>query len=144
MFERLTDSARRVIVLAQEEARLLRHQSLGSEHLLLGLLHEEHGVAAKVLEGIGVSLDAARVQVELIVGKGERVPSGHLPFTPNAKAALEMSSRAAEEFSSGWIDTEHLLLALIGREGSTAVLVLEALNADLETARLLLIARAID
>ncbi len=97
MFERFTDRARRVIVLAQEEARMLDHNWIGTEHLLLGLIHEGEGIAAKALESLGISLDAVRQQVEEIIGRGQQVPSGHIPFTPRAKKVLELSRREASQ-----------------------------------------------
>jgi ATP-dependent Clp protease ATP-binding subunit ClpC len=93
MFERFTDRARRVVVLAQEEARLLNHSYIGTEHILLGLIHEGEGVAAKALETLGISLEAVRAQVEEIIGQGGSSPSGHIPFTPRAKKVLELSLR---------------------------------------------------
>src|SRR5215469_4277729 len=93
MFERFTDRARRVVVLAQEEARMLDHGYIGTEHLLLGLIHEGEGVAAKTLEAMGISLDAVRQQVEMTIGRGKEAPSGHIPFTPRAKRVLELSLR---------------------------------------------------
>ena len=95
MFERFTDRARRVVVLAQEEARMLNHNYIGTEHILLGLIHEGEGVAAKALESLGISLDAVRQQVEEIIGQGQQAPSGHIPFTPRAKKVLELSLREA-------------------------------------------------
>ena len=91
MFERFTDRARRVVVLAQEEARMLNHNYIGTEHILLGLIHEGEGVAAKALESLGISLEAVRSQVEEIIGQGQQAPSGHIPFTPRAKKVLELS-----------------------------------------------------
>ena len=93
MFERFTDRARRVVVLAQEEARMLNHNYIGTEHILLGLIHEGEGVAAKGLESLGISLEAVRSQVEEIIGQGQQAPSGHIPFTPRAKKVLELSLR---------------------------------------------------
>src|ERR1700750_2526670 len=90
MFERFTDRARRVVVLAQEEARMLNHNYIGTEHILLGLIHEGEGVAAKALESLGISLEAVRQQVEVIIGQGQQAPSGHIPFTPRAKKVLEL------------------------------------------------------
>ncbi len=90
MFERFTDRARRVVVLAQEEARMLNHNYIGTEHILLGLIHEGEGVAAKALESLGISLEAVRQQVEEIIGQGQQAPSGHIPFTPRAKKVLEL------------------------------------------------------
>ena len=94
MFERFTDRARRVVVLAQEEARMLNHNYIGTEHILLGLIHEGEGVAAKALESLGISLEAVRQQVEEIIGQGQQAPSGHIPFTPRAKKVLELSACA--------------------------------------------------
>src|ERR1700677_2947617 len=96
MFERFTDRARRVVVLAQEEARMLNHNYIGTEHILLGLIHEGEGVAAKALESLGISLDAVRQQVEQIIGRGQQTPSGHIPFTPRAKQVLELSLREGD------------------------------------------------
>src|SRR5436309_14251276 len=95
MFERFTDRARHVVVLAQEEARMLNHNYIGTEHLLLGLLGEAEGVAARALESLGISLDAVRQQVEVIIGQGQQAPPGHIPFTPRAKKVLELSLREA-------------------------------------------------
>ncbi len=116
MFERFTDRARRVVVLAQEEARLLNHNYIGTEHILLGLSHEGGGVAAKALEAMGVSLQEVRSQVESIIGRGEAEPTGHIPFTPRAKKVLEMSLRESLQVGHNYIGTEHILLGLI-REG---------------------------
>jgi ATP-dependent Clp protease ATP-binding subunit ClpC len=116
MFERFTDRARRVVVLAQEEARLLDHNYIGTEHLLLGLAHEGQGVAAKTLESLGIRLETLRSQVEEIIGQGQRGPTGHLPFTPRAKKVLELSLREAKQLGHNYIGTEHILLGLI-REG---------------------------
>src|ERR1700678_681794 len=113
MFERFTDRARRVVVLAQEEARMLNHNYIGTEHLLLGLIREADGVAAKALESLGISLDAVRQQVEEIIGRGQQTPTGHIPFTPRAKKVLELSLREALALKSDYIDTEHILLGLI-------------------------------
>jgi len=116
MFEKFTDKARRVVVLAQEEAKMLNHNYIGTEHLLLGLIHEGEGVAAKSLEALGISLDAVREQVQEIIGTGQTAPSGHIPFTPRAKKVLELSLREALQLGHSYIGTEHLLLGLI-REG---------------------------
>ena len=113
MFERFTDRARRVVVLAQEEARLLNHSYIGTEHILLGLIHEGEGVAAKALESLGISLEAVRSQVEEIIGQGGSSPSGHIPFTPRAKKVLELSLREALQLGHNYIGTEHILLGLI-------------------------------
>ena len=114
MFERFTDRARRVVVLAQEEARLLNHNYIGTEHLLLGLIYEGEGVAARVLESLDVSLADARAEVEEIIGHGGQSPSGHIPFTPRAKKVLEMALREALKLGHNYIGTEHILLGLIG------------------------------
>jgi hypothetical protein len=116
MFERFTDRARRVVVLAQEEARLLNHDYIGTEHILLGLIHEEEGVAARALTELGISLETIRLEVEQRIGRGETVPSGHIPFTPRAKKVLELSLREALQLGHNYIGTEHILLGLV-REG---------------------------
>jgi ATP-dependent Clp protease ATP-binding subunit ClpC len=116
MFERFTERARRVVVLAQEEARMLNHNYIGTEHILLGLIHEEGGVAARVIQAAGITLVAARAEVETIIGRGVDPPSGHIPFTPRAKKVLELSLREALELKKSYIGTEHLLLGLL-REG---------------------------
>ncbi len=113
MFERFTDRARRVIVLAQEEARLFNHNYIGTEHILLGLSREGEGVAAKSLESLQVSLDAVRAQVEQMVGRGQDAPTGHIPFTPRAKRVLELSLHEAQKLGHKYIGTEHILLGLI-------------------------------
>ena len=113
MFERFTDRARRVVVLAQEEARMLNHNYIGTEHILLGLIHEGEGVAAKALESLGISLEAVRQQVEEMIGQGQQAPSGHIPFTPRAKKVLELSLREALQLGHNYIGTEHILLGLI-------------------------------
>ena len=135
MFERFTDRARRAVALAQEEARMLNHNYIGTEHILLGLIHEGEGVAAKALESLGISLEAVRQQVKEIIGRGQQAPSGHIPFTPRAKKVLELSLREADGFGHNYIGTEHILLGLI-REGSgVAAQVLVKLGADLNRAR---------
>ena len=116
VFERFTDRARRVVVLAQEEARLLNHNYIGTEHLLLGLIHEGEGVAARSLESLGISLAVVRGRVEDIIGQGVQAPSGHIPFTPRSKKVLELSLREALALGHNYIGTEHILLGLI-REG---------------------------
>ena len=127
MFERFTDRARRVVVLAQEEARLLNHNYIGTEHILLGLIHEGEGVAAKALESLGISLEAVRSQVEEIIGQGGSSPSGHIPFTPRAKKVLELSLREALQLGHNYIGTEHILLGLIREgEGVAAQVLVEA------------------
>ena len=135
MFERFTDRARRVVVLAQEEARMLGHNYIGTEHILLGLIHEGEGVAAKALESLGVSQEAVRRQVEEIIGQGERVPSGHIPFTPRAKKVLELSLREALQLGHNYIGTEHILLGLIREGEGVAAQVLVKLGADLNRVR---------
>ena len=135
MFERFTDRARRVVVLAQEEARLLNHNYIGTEHILLGLIHEGEGVAAKALESLGISLEAVRSQVEEIIGQGGTSPSGHIPFTPRAKKVLELSLREALQLGHNYIGTEHILLGLIREGEGVAAQVLVKLGADLARVR---------
>ncbi len=135
VFERFTDRARRVVVLAQEEARLLNHSWIGTEHILLGLIHEEEGVAARALESLGVSLDAARLRVEAIVAPGTGEPSGHIPFTPRAKKVLELSLREALALGHNYIGTEHILLGLLREGEGVAVHVVVRLGASIEGVR---------
>src|SRR5437763_1525711 len=135
VFERFTDRARRVVVLAQEEARLLNHNYIGTEHILLGLIHEGEGVAAKALESLGISLEAVRAQVEEIIGHGGSAPSGHIPFTPRAKKVLELSLREALQLGHNYIGTEHILLGLIREGEGVAAQVLVSLGADLSRVR---------
>ncbi len=135
MFERFTDRARRVVVLAQEEARMLNHNYIGTEHILLGLIHEGEGVAAKALESLGISLEAVRQQVEEIIGHGQQAPSGHIPFTPRAKKVLELSLREALQLGHNYIGTEHILLGLIREGEGVAAQVLVKLGADLNRVR---------
>src|SRR5499425_1814843 len=135
VFERFTDRARRVVVLAQEEARLLNHNYIGTEHILLGLIHEGEGVAAKALESLGISLEAVRQQVEEIIGQGQQAPSGHIPFTPRAKKVLELSLREALQLGHNYIGTEHILLGLIREGEGVAAQVLVKLGADLSRVR---------
>ena len=135
MFERFTDRARRVVVLAQEEAKLLNHNYIGTEHILLGLIHEGEGVAAKALESLGISLDAVREQVQDIIGQGQQQPTGHIPFTPRAKKVLELSLREALQLSHSYIGTEHILLGLIREGEGVAAQVLVKLGADLNRVR---------
>ncbi len=135
MFERFTDRARRVVVLAQEEARMLNHNYIGTEHILLGLIHEGEGVAAKALESLGISLEAVRSQVEEIIGQGQQAPSGHIPFTPRAKKVLELSLREALQLGHNYIGTEHILLGLIREGEGVAAQVLVKLGADLNKVR---------
>src|SRR5881398_2911076 len=135
MFERFTDRARRVVVLAQEEARMLNHNYIGTEHILLGLIHEGEGVAAKALESLSISLEAVRNQVEEIIGQGGSSPSGHIPFTPRAKKVLELSLREALQLGHNYIGTEHILLGLIREGEGVAAQVLVKLGADLSRVR---------
>ena len=135
MFERFTDRARRVVVLAQEEARLLNHNYIGTEHILLGLIHEGEGVAAKALESLSISLEGVRAQVEEIIGQGGSSPSGHIPFTPRAKKVLELSLREALQLGHNYIGTEHILLGLIREGEGVAAQVLVKLGADLSRVR---------
>jgi hypothetical protein len=128
MFERFTDRARRVVVLAQEEARMLSHNYIGTEHILLGLIHEGDGVAARALEGLGVRPDAVRDRIEYIVGTGEHAPSGHIPFTPRAKKVLELSLREAIQLGHNHIGTEHILLGLMSEGEGVAYQVLTELG----------------
>ena len=135
MFERFTNQSRRVVVLAQEEARMLDHNYIGTEHLLLGLLHEGRGSAAQTLEAVDVTLQAVRDQVIEIIGRGQAQPSGHIPFTPRAKKSLELSLREALQLGDGYIGTGHLLLGLIHQSDSVAVKILGNLGADLKDLR---------
>src|SRR5438132_12300198 len=135
MFERFTDRARRVVVLAQEEARMLNHNYIGTEHILLGLVHEGKGVAAKALESLGISLEAVRQQVEEIIGQGKAAPTGHIPFTSRAKKALELSLPEALQLGHDYIGTEHILLGLIREGEGVGAQVLQVLGAGLEPTR---------
>ena len=135
MFERFTDRARRVVVLAQEEAKMLNHNYIGTEHILLGLIHEGEGVAAKALESLNISLDAVREQVQDIIGQGQQQPTGHIPFTPRAKKVLELSLREALQLGHNYIGTEHILLGLIREGEGVAAQVLVKLGADLNRVR---------
>jgi ATP-dependent Clp protease ATP-binding subunit ClpA len=135
LFERFTERGRRVIVLAQDEARKLNHDYIGTEHILLGLLREGDGVAAKALESLGISLDAVRQQVEEIIGRGQQPPSGHIPFTKRAKKALELSLRESRLLGQDYIGTEHILLGLLREGDGVAAQVLVKLGADLNRVR---------
>jgi Clp amino terminal domain, pathogenicity island component/UvrB/uvrC motif len=135
MFERFTDRARRVVVLAQEEARMLNHAHIGTEHLLLGLAHEGQGVAARALEALGISLEAVRREVEETIGRGEQSPSGHIPFTPRAKKVLELSLRESTQLGHQYIGTEHILLGLLLEGEGVAAQVLVKMGTDLNGAR---------
>jgi ATP-dependent Clp protease ATP-binding subunit ClpC len=131
MFERFTDRARRVVVLAQEEARMLNHDYIGTEHILLALIHEESGVAAQALESLGITEEAARQQVEEITGRGQQdPPRGHIPFTPRAKKTLQLSMREAIALGHAYIGTEHILLGLVREDDGVAIRVLNGLGAD--------------
>ena len=135
MFERFTEKARRVVVYAQEEAKKLNQNYIGTEHLLLGLIREDDGIAAKALESLDVSLDDVREQVEELIGEGTYVPTGHIPFTPRAKKVLELSLREALQLGHNYIGTEHILLGLIREGEGVAAQVLLNLGADLEKVR---------
>ncbi|MDQ2849511.1 MAG: AAA family ATPase, partial [Actinomycetota bacterium] len=135
MFERFTDRARRVVVLAQEEARMLNHNYIGTEHILLGLIHEGEGVAAKALESLGISLEAVREQVQEIIGPSQQTQPGHIPFTPRAKKVLELSLREGLQLGHSYIGTEHILLGLIREGEGVAAQVLVKMGADLARVR---------
>ena len=130
MFERFTDRARRVIVLAQQEARMLSHNYIGTEHLLLGLLADGGGTAASALESLGVTLDAAREQVREIIGEGQQSQQGHIPFTPRAKRVLELSLREALNLGDDHIGTEHLLLGLLAEGDGVGAQIVARLGAS--------------
>ena len=135
MFERFTNQSRYAIVAAQEEARSLDHDYIGSEHLLLGLLREDQGTSARALASAGITLEAARHDVEALIGRGERPPSGHIPFTRPAKKCLELSLREALQLGHRYIGSGHLLLGLMSQGDSAAVKVLGRLGADLDQLR---------
>jgi ATP-dependent Clp protease ATP-binding subunit ClpA len=135
MFERFTHRARRVVVLAQEEARALNHNYIGTEHLLLGLIREGEGVAPRALESLRISLEAVRRQVQEIIGQGQEVPAAHIPFTPRAKKVLELSLREARDLKHDYIGTEHILLGLIREGEGVAAQVLTKLGGDLDRVR---------
>ncbi|MCP2363543.1 ATP-dependent Clp protease ATP-binding subunit ClpA [Nonomuraea thailandensis] len=130
LFERFTDRARRVLVLAQEEARALDHHHIGTEHLLLGMIREGEAVAAKALEGFGVGIEGARRQVVELVGRGETAAQGHLPFTARASRALQLAGQESTDRGLDYIGTEHLLLGLVREGTGTAVQALVKLGAD--------------
>jgi ATP-dependent Clp protease ATP-binding subunit ClpA len=144
MFERFTDQARRVVVLAQEEARLLGHGYIGTEHILLGLIAEGEGLAAQALASLGIGLDAAREQVAEIIGEGTGEPSGHIPFTPRAKKVLELSLREAQRLGDSYIGTEHVLLGLAREGEGVGAQVLDRLGGSVDRvlAQVLVTARA--
>ena len=135
MFERFTERARQVVVLAQEEARALRHDYIGTEHILLGLLREEEGLAARVLASLDVNVEEVRAQVARIVGPGEDVATGQVPFTPRAKRVLELSLREAIALGHGYIGTEHVLLGLVRENDGVAARILLDFGLDAETIR---------
>ena len=135
MFERFTDRARRVVVLAQEEARLLNHNYIGTEHILLGLIHEQEGVAARALTGLGISLETIRVEVVEIIGRGQTAPTGHIPFTPRSKKVLELSLREALQLGHNYIGTEHILLGLLREGQGVGARVLVKLGGSLDRVR---------
>lgn len=135
MFERFTDRARRVVVLAQEEARLMWHNYIGTEHLLLGLLHEGEGVAAKALVAAGVSLDRVRLTVESVAGRGSGAPEGHIPFTPRCKKVLELSLREAQALGHSYIGTEHILLGLLSEGNGLGAAAIASQNVELADMR---------
>ncbi|GAA3094955.1 hypothetical protein GCM10020001_008590 [Nonomuraea salmonea] len=135
MFERFTDRARRVVVLAQEEARMMNHNYIGTEHILLGLIHEREGLASLVLDGCGVQLERVRAFVEREVGHGDKPPGGHIPFTPRAKKVLELSLREALQLRHNYIGTEHILLGLIREGEGPAAQALADAGADLTDVR---------
>jgi ATP-dependent Clp protease ATP-binding subunit ClpC len=135
MFERFTDRARRVVVEGQEEARTLDHSYMGTEHILLGLIHEGQGVGAKALESLEISLDTVRQQVQEIIGQGQYAPSGHIPFTPAAKKVLELGLSESKALGHHYVGTEHILLGLIREGDGVAAHVLVRLGADLDRVR---------
>jgi ATP-dependent Clp protease ATP-binding subunit ClpC len=135
MFEKFTDRARRMVVLAQEEARMLDHNWIGTEHILLGLVHEGEGVAAKALTALGITLAAMRQAVEDIIGRGAEPPAGHIPFTPRSKKVLELSLREALSLGSDYIGTEHVLLALLREGDGVGAQILVGAGVDLNRAR---------
>jgi ATP-dependent Clp protease ATP-binding subunit ClpC len=135
MFERFTDRARRVVVEAQGEARTLNHSYIGTEHILLGLIHEGQGTGTKALESLGISLDTVRQQVQEIIGHGQHAPSGHIPFTPQAKKVLELALTESKALDHHYIGTEHVLLGLIRQADGVAAQVLVKLGADRQRVR---------
>ena len=135
MFERFTERARQVVVLAQDEARALKHNYIGTEHLLLGLLREEEGLAARVLESLDITVEEVRAQVARIVGQGDEVTTGQIPFTPRAKKVLELALREALSLGHNYIGTEHILLGLVRENEGVAARILLDFDADAETTR---------
>jgi ATP-dependent Clp protease ATP-binding subunit ClpA len=135
VFERFTERARQAVVLAQDEARALKHNYIGTEHLLLGLLREEQGLAARALESLDIELEAARAQVARIIGEGEQITSGQIPFTPRAKKVLELSMREARQLGHDYIGTEHVLLGLARENEGVATQIMLDLGVDAERIR---------
>ena len=135
MFERFTDRARRVVVLAQDEARYLAHAYIGTEHLLLGLIREGDGVAARALTSLGVSFEVVRQQIVEIVGRGEGQPPGHIPFTPRAKKILELALRESRQLGHEYIGTEHILLGIVRESEGVAAQVLQRQGLTLAVVR---------
>ena len=135
MFERFTEKARRVVVYAQEDARMLNQNYIGTEHLLLGLIREQDGIAAKALESLNISLEDVHAQVEDLIGRGTFVPTGHIPFTPRAKKVLELSLREALQLGHNYIGTEHILLGLVRENEGVAARILLDFDADSEKIR---------
>jgi ATP-dependent Clp protease ATP-binding subunit ClpC len=135
MFERFTERAREVVVLAQDEARALKHNYIGTEHILLGLLREEEGLAARVLESLDITVEEVRAQVARIVGQGDEVTTGQIPFTPRAKMVLELALREAMALGGNYIGTEHILLGLVRENEGVAARILLDFDADAESIR---------
>jgi ATP-dependent Clp protease ATP-binding subunit ClpA len=135
MFERFTEPAREVVVLAQDEARTLKHHYIGTEHILLGLLREEEGLAGQALDAVGVTVEEVRARVARIVGQGDEVTTGQLPFTPAAKKVLELALREALSLGQGEIGTEHVLLGLVRETDGVAADILRDFDADADKIR---------
>jgi ATP-dependent Clp protease ATP-binding subunit ClpA len=135
VFERFSERARQVVVLAQEEARALKHNYIGTEHLLLGLIREEEGIAAVVLDSLGVGLEESRAAVRRIVGEGDEVPAGNVPFTPRSKKVLELALREALALGHNYIGTEHVLLGLVREADGVGAQILKEQVGDLDTVR---------
>jgi len=135
VFERFTERARQVVVLAQDEARALKHNYIGTEHILLGLLRQEKGLAARVLESLGITVEEVRAHVARMIGQGDEVTQGHIPFTPRAKKVLELSLREAKALQHGYIGTEHILLGIVRENEGVAARILLHFDADAETIR---------
>jgi len=139
MFERFTDRARRIVVFAQEEARTLEHDHVGTEHVLLGLIHEGAGVAVRVLESLEIGPESVRQRVEEVIGRGNHAPPGHIPFTPRAKEVLKLALQESRQLGHNYVGTEHILLGLIGEGDGVAARALRDLGADLSRARELVV-----